>query len=409
MSNTAKILSTIFHFWLISVNTSCSHGISEESNARLGNSERITVAADRTNEYLPLLSKRSVAIVANQTSRLGHEHLVDSLLSLGVNIKCVFAPEHGFRGEAGAGEKILDGRDVKTGLSIISLYGKHLKPTKEDLHKVDVVIFDIQDVGARFYTYISTLQYVMEACAQNHVELIILDRPNPNGFYVDGPVLEEKYKSFVGMCTIPVVHGMTIGEYAMMLKGERLFSRSDSLELKVITVKNYTHDSLYQLPVRPSPNLPNMQSVYLYPSICFFEGTSISLGRGTPFPFQYIGFPGMQNGTVSFKPVNIPGVVTNPPYRDTLCNGLDLRNESFFQGSIQKKIQIKWLLEMYASFPDKKKFFNPFFEKLAGTKLLRQQIIAGVDESEIRKSWQTELLKFKKIRKKYLLYPDFEN
>ncbi len=195
----------------------------------------------------------------------------------------------------------------------------------------------------------------------------------------------------------------------MMLKGERLFSRSDSLELKVITVQNYTHDSLYQLPVRPSPNLPNMQSVYLYPSICFFEGTSISLGRGTPFPFQYIGFPGMQNGTVSFKPVNIPGVVTNPPYRDTLCNGLDLRNESFFQGSIQKKIQIKWLLEMYASFPDKKKFFNPFFEKLAGTKLLRQQIIAGVDESEIRKSWQTELLKFKKIRKKYLLYPDFEN
>lgn len=408
MSNTAKILSTFFYFWLICVNISCSHaGKSVEDFSDRVKSDRIVVAAERINEYVPLLRNKTIAIVANQTSQLGQKHLVDSLISLGSKIKCVFAPEHGFRGEAGAGDKIPDGIDRKTGLPIISLYGKHLKPTREDLRNVDIVLFDIQDVGARFYTYISTLQYVMESCAENNVELIVLDRPNPNGYYVDGPVLEDNFKSFVGMCNIPVVHGMTIGEYAKMLKGEKWFMQSDSLKLKVVLIENYTHDSLYKLPIRPSPNLPNMESVYLYPSLCFFEGTSISLGRGTPFPFQCIGFPGLKNGTISFTPVNIKGVVSNPPYRDTLCQGLDLRSSVFHEGELDGKIQIHLLLDMYDSFPAKHKFFNSFFEKLAGTGKLREQIINRTSEADIRKSWEPELSAFKKIRKKYLLYPDF--
>ena len=370
--------------------------------------DEIQVGANQVEKYLPLLKGKIVAVVANQTSLVSNVHFVDTLVASGVKIKCVFAPEHGFRGEAGAGEKIKDGKDKKTGLPIISLYGKHLKPSSNDLANVDILIFDIQDVGARFYTYISTLQYVMEACAEANLPILILDRPNPNGFYVDGPVLHEAFKSFVGMCKIPVVHGMTIGEYAKMLKGEKWFSNSDSLDLKIILVVNYTHRSLYNLPVQPSPNLPNMQAVYLYPSLCFFEGTSISIGRGTKFPFQCVGFPGMKNGDISFTPINIAGVVSNPPYRDTLCNGIDLRTVSLYEDSLSSLLQLKWLTKMYSEFPNKKFFFNSFFEKLAGTATLRTQIINGRTEAEIRKSWEPELSEFKKIRKKYLLYLDFD-
>jgi uncharacterized protein YbbC (DUF1343 family) len=359
-------------------------------------------------KYLSSLKGKTIAVVANQTTMVGQKHLVDTLLDLGIRIKCVFAPEHGFRGEAGAGEKIKDGIDAKTGLSIVSLYGNHLKPTAKDLENIDLVVFDIQDVGARFYTYISTLQYVMEACAENGIALVILDRPNPNGFYVDGPVLRDSFRSFVGMMPIPVVHGMTIGEYAKMLIGEQWVTNWRSMNLEVITVDNYTHKDHYHLPVRPSPNLPNMRSVYLYPSLCFFEGTAVSIGRGTEYPFQCYGFPGLKDGTFTFTPKDIAGVATDPPYENILCNGIDLRRTDIHFGELPAKLELKWLQHSYDNFPEKEKFFNSFFEKLAGNDILRKQIIGRIPEKEIRLSWEPELSKFKAIRKKYLLYPDFE-
>ncbi len=382
-------------------------GNSGQNNSESLSNEEIRVGAECFEKYLPLLKNKTIAIVANQTSLIKSKHLVDTLLNLGISIKCVFAPEHGFRGEAGAGEKISDGRDPETGIPIISLYGKHLKPTEKDLENVDIILFDIQDVGARFYTYISTLQYVMEACAETKTSLLILDRPNPNGFYVDGPVLSESFRSFVGMMKIPVVHGMTIGEYAGMLIGEKWLTNIESLSMKVILVENYSHRDFYQLPVPPSPNLPNMQAVYLYPSLCFFEGTSVSIGRGTSFPFQCFGFPGMKNSDISFTPVTISGVATNPPYEDTLCNGIDLRRKEIQTNKLPGKIQLNYLLDAYKAFPDKKIFFNSFFEKLAGNNELRRQIIAGKTEVEIRQSWEPSLSAFKIIRKRHLLYPDF--
>lgn len=356
--------------------------------------------------YLPLLKGKRVSIVANQTSRIASVHLVDTLMSSGVTIQCVFAPEHGFRGEQGAGEKIKGGIDPQTGLQVISLYGKHLKPTKQDLAATDLVIFDIQDVGARFYTYIATLQYVMEACAEQKKEVLVLDRPNPNGFYIDGPVLDTVYRSFVGMNPIPVVHGMTVGEYAGMLNGQRWLKGKRVCKLKVIPVKGYTHKDLYQLPVRPSPNLPNMTAVYLYPSLCLFEGTKVSLGRGTDSPFQMIGYPGFTEGDIEFKPVNIPGVAMNPPYTDTLCQGIDLRLA--MKDSIPGRLELGWLLRMYQQYPEKKAFFQPFFDKLSGTDRLRKSIQKETDELTIRESWRKALDKFREIRKKYLLYEDFE-
>ena len=364
----------------------------------------IKPGAERTDEYLKLLNNRRIAVVANQTSMIGNTHLVDSLLKLGVNIIKVFGPEHGFRGNAGAGEKVKDNTDIKTGLPVISLYGKHKKPTPGDLKDVDVVVFDIQDVGVRFYTYISTMTYVMEACAENGTDFIVLDRPNPHGGYIDGPVLEPDYSSFVGMHKVPVVHGMTVGEYARMVNGEGWLNNGVQCNLKVIKVGNYTHNSYYKLPVPPSPNLPDMNAIELYPSLCFFEGTIISVGRGTGKPFQVIGHPGFTEGDYSFTPVDIPGAAMNPKYEGEKCYGFDL---SGFADTIvfEKRLDLRWLIKMYDYFKGKDDFFNSFFDKLAGTANLREQIISGLPEKEIRESWKPGLTGFNKIREKYLLYP----
>ena len=311
-------------------------------------------------------------------------------------------------GNEEAGGKVKSGMDAKTGLSVISLYGKHLKPTAEDLKGIDIVIFDIQDVGARFYTYIATLQYVMEACAEQKKTLIILDRPNPNGFYVDGPVMEKANASFVGLTPIPIVHGLTVAEYAQMLNGERWLKDGGQCDLKIVKVKNYTHHDLYELPVKPSPNLPNTASVYLYPSLCLFEGTPVSVGRGTDKPFQIIGYPGFKEGHVSFTPKSMNGIANHPPYEDTLCTGVDLAEYGTMYITNFKQLNLQWLTGMYKDYPDKKKFFNSYFLKLAGTAKLKEQIMEGVSEENIRKSWQPDLESYKKIRKKYLLYEDFE-
>ncbi|SMO76055.1 exo-beta-N-acetylmuramidase NamZ family protein [Solitalea koreensis] len=369
----------------------------------------VVVGAAQTNEYLPKLKGKTIAIVVNQTSMIGNIHLVDSLLHLGINIKTVFAPEHGFRGDADAGEKVDNSVDAKTHLPIVSLYGKHYKPYPEDLKGVDIVIFDIQDVGVRFYTYISTLHYLMEACAENNVDVMVFDRPNPNGFYVDGPILDPKFKSFVGMHPVPIVHGLTIGEYAQMINGEKWLKDGIQCKLSVISMKNWDHSKTYILPIKPSPNLPNNQAVLLYPSICLFEGTEISLARGTSFPFQAIGAPALKDQPFSFTPVSIQGMSKNPPHENQECHGVDLRNFDTYFFKKQRKLNLKWLLNMYKIYPDKEKFFLPtlFFDKLAGSDQLRKQLIAGKSESEIRASWEPGLSNFKKMRTRYLLYRDY--
>lgn len=353
--------------------------------------------------YKNLIEGKSVAMVANQTSMVGETHLVDTLISIGINIKAIFAPEHGFRNMADAGETIVDSKDPKTGVPLISLYGTHFKPTPADLAGIDLVIFDIQDVGVRFYTYISTLHYVLEACAENHIKCIVLDRPNPNGFYVDGNILDTAYTSFVGMHPVPVVHGMTIGEYAEMINGEGWLKGGVKCDLIVIKCKNYTHETYYDLPIKPSPNLPNQNSVYLYPSICFFEGTNISLGRGTPFPFQVYGSPFLPDKGFSFIPESVPGA-KNPPLLGIKCYGIDLR-DAIKDGQIPSpKINLKWLIDAYRVFPDKSKFFIPYFDVLSGGPTLREQIQKGMTAEQIRKTWKSGLVKFSKIREKYLLY-----
>ncbi len=363
--------------------------------------------AYRTSEYLPLLKGKTVGIVANNTSLINQTYLVDTLLSLGINIKKIFGPEHGFRGDQPDGKEILNGKDSKTGIDVISLYGNHKKPTQSDLAGINVMVFDIQDVGARFYTYISTLTYVMEACAENNVQLIVFDRPNPNGYYVDGPVLEPGYSSFVGMHQIPIVYGMTIGEYAKMVNGEKWIKEGTRCNLTIIKCGNYTHDSRYQLPVRPSPNLQDMKSIYLYPSLCLFEGTVVSVGRGTESPFKVFGHPKYTSGSYSFTPKPIKGVSEDPPLKGQLCYGQKLDNEAEI---IEREglIELKWLLEAYKNLSPKTEFFSIYFDKLSGNSTLREQIIAGKSESEIRRSWQPGLDAFMKVRKKYLLYPDFE-
>jgi uncharacterized protein YbbC (DUF1343 family) len=372
--------------------------------------ERIIPGAERTGDYLPLISGKSLGIVANQTSMIGDAHLVDSLVSLGtglVKIWKVFSPEHGFRGEAEYGEPVQDGIDVRTGLPVVSLYGPKSKPSPAEMKNLDMIIFDIQDVGVRFYTYISTLYYVMQVCAENGKELIILDRPNPNGFYVDGPVLDTLYRSFVGMHEVPVVYGMTIGEYGMMINGEGWLGRGLQCRLTVIPCQNYDHNSLYQLPVKPSPNLPNMNSIYLYPSTCFFEGTVMSEGRGTDHPFEVFGHPELENANFLFTPISKPGAATHPKLEGLACRGMDLR--SFREKPPREKtLSLSWLLFAYRNFPDSENFFIPYFDNLAGTDRLRKQIMDGMDEQAIRATWQTDLETFREIRKKYLLYPDFE-
>ena len=359
--------------------------------------------ANQIELYNSIIEGKSVAVVANQTSKIGSTHLVDTLFSIGINIKVIFAPEHGFRDLADAGESIENSKDTETGVPIISLYGSHLKPTPLDLKGIDVVIFDIQDVGTRFYTYISTLHYILESCAENHVECLVLDRPNPNGFYFDGNILDTTYKSFVGMDPIPVVHGMTVGEYSNMLNGEGWLKKGVKCDLVVINCKNYTHKTLYELPVRPSPNLPNQTSVYLYPSICFFEGTTVSLGRGTSFPFQVFGSPKMPDKGFSFIPESLPGA-KNPLLLGVKCFGTDLR-DAMKQNLVPKpELNLEWLISAYKDFPDKDKFFNSYFDVLAGGPVLRKQIQKGMTSEQIRATWKDGLAKFAKIREKYLLY-----
>lgn len=355
--------------------------------------------------YLPLLKGKRVAMVVNQTSLIGQTHLVDSLLQLGIQITTIFAPEHGFRGDHSAGAHVKNDVDAKTGIPITSLYGSNKKPAESIMRNLDVVVFDIQDVGVRFYTYISTMHYVMQPCAQYHVPFVVLDRPNPNGHYCDGPLLKPAFKSFVGMHPVPLVHGMTVGEFAEMIKGENWLETNDILQLTVIKVKNYTHKTLYQLPVRPSPNLPNMASVYLYPSLGLFEGTNVSLGRGTPAPFQQLGRPGNTEFTYSFVPENIPGVADNPKYEGKKCSGVQLGKlaDSILQNP---EINLHWLQYFYSTNkPENGEYFNAMFNKLAGNDKLKEQIINGMSETEIRQTWQADLEAYRQMRKKYLLYP----
>ncbi|MEZ7876378.1 MAG: DUF1343 domain-containing protein [Polaribacter sp.] len=367
---------------------------------------KIETAAARTGLYVNLLKGKNIAVVANQTSVIFKEmykkkqearHLVDSLLMLGVEVKKVFAPEHGFRGKADAGEVVKDGFDTKTGLQIISLYGKNKKPSATQLKGIDIVVFDIQDVGARFYTYISSLHYVMEACAEAGIQVIILDRPNPNSHYIDGPVLEAKHTSFVGMHKVPVVYGMTIGEYGKMINGEKWLKNGIQCDLKVIPLKNYNHQTKYSLPIKPSPNLPNDKSINLYPSLCFFEGTNVSAGRGTEMQFQVYGSPYITKSSFTFIPEANEGS-KYPKYKKQRCFGEDLRTAKNLN-----KLDLSYLLKAYQQ-NTSKEFFNAFFTKLAGTERLQEQIEKGLSEKEIRKTWVQDFISFKKIRKKYLIY-----
>jgi uncharacterized protein YbbC (DUF1343 family) len=353
--------------------------------------------------YRNMIEGKRIAIVANQTSMIGQKHLVDSLLSIGIDIKLIFAPEHGFRNLADAGELITDGKDPGTGIPLISLYGKHLKPTGEDLAGIDIVIFDIQDVGVRFYTYISTLHYVLESCAENKIKCLVLDRPDPNGFYFDGNILDTAYSSFVGMHPVPVVHGMTIGEYSEMINGEGWLKGGAKCDLTVIRCKNYDHRTCYDLPVKPSPNLPNQNSVYLYPSICFFEGTSLSLGRGTAYPFQVFGSPELPDRGFSFIPESVPGA-KNPPLRGIKCFGTDLRDALKMKIVPKPELNLHWLIKAYNDFPQKDKFFTPYFDVLAGGPVLREQIRKGMTAEQIRATWKEGLERYSRIREKYLLY-----
>jgi len=399
-------------------------------NAQTGNkkSSKIIPGAERTDVYVPMLKGKSVGIFANQTSMVDNTHLVDTLRKLGVNIKVIFGPEHGFRGTADAGEKVGNYVDQKTGIPVVSLYGPKRRPSSDDLKDVDILIFDIQDVGVRFYTYISSLQEYMEAAFENSKPLMILDRPNPNGFYVDGPVLDLKFKSFVGMQPIPIVYGMTIGEYAMMIAGERWLgsekanlkhdyyktaknSKDTAFHFLVIKNANYTHESKYVLPVRPSPNLPEIQSIYLYPSTCLFEGTALSEGRGTDKPFQKIGHPDLPKDLYSFVPKPNEGAKNSKHYHKT-CYGWFLGGTpEEVLDKIEGEIKLKWLINAYELFPNKDSFFlkSNSFNRLAGNDVLMQQIKEGKSAKEIRKSWEPGLEKFKAIRKKYLLYPDFDD
>jgi uncharacterized protein YbbC (DUF1343 family) len=372
----------------------------------------IITGADQISAYLPLLKGKRVGMLVNQTSIIGKKPSVDSLLSLGINIVKVFGPEHGFRGNASNGAKVNNEVDAKTGIPIISLYGKLKRPSKEHLADVDIMIFDIQDVGARFYTYINTLAYVMESCAENGKELIILDRPNPNGFCVDGPILEENLHSGIGIFPIPITHGLTMGEFAQMINGEGWLPNKQQCKLKVIKIANYTHEKAYELPVFPSPNLNSQQSILLYPSVCLFEGTIVSQGRGTYIPFTVLGAPALKGKyNFSFKPVSIQGMSETPLHQNEECFGLDLRKYDTNIFRKTKQINLSWMMELYKAYPYKDKFFDRTqskqmgdISKLAGTEKFKQQIIDGVSEVEIRKSWEPGLSNFKTLRKKYLIY-----
>jgi uncharacterized protein YbbC (DUF1343 family) len=373
----------------------------------------IITAADQTEKYLPYLKGKRIAILANQTTIIGKSHLVDSLKKLGINIVKVFGPEHGFRGNASAGTQVTDETDIATGIPVISLYGKKNKPTKADLADVDLMIYDLQDVGVRFYTNINALSRLMEACHENGKELLILDRPNPNAYFIDGPILDMKFKSGIGMFPLPISHGLTVGEFAQMANGEGWLTGRVKAKLKIIKVANYNHDMRYVLPVNPSPNLNTAQSILLYPSTCLFEGTYLNHGRGTYFPFTVIGSPELKGKySFSYTPTGIKGMAETPLFMNQVCYGLDLRNYDVEQLRRKKQINLQWIMELYKASPHKEKFFASklskemgVIERLAGSALFRQQIIDGKSEKEIRKSWEPGLSQYKQMRKKYTLYP----
>lgn len=370
------------------------------SNENPSQENVLLTGAAQLDRILPLTQGKNVALVVNHTSLIGTTHLADTLLKVGVTVRKIFAPEHGFRGMAANGEEVKDGVDTKTGLPLVSLYGNNRKPAPEQLQDVDVIIFDIQDVGVRFYTYISTMHYLMEACAENNKTLVVLDRPNPHGGYVDGPILQPAFRSFVGMHPIPIVHGLTVGELAQMINGEGWLDQKKKCKLEVITMKGWKHGDDYILPVRPSPNLPNQQSIRLYPSICLLEQTVISVGRGTDYPFQCIGNPLLKALPFQFTPVTIKGVAVNPPHENKLCYGLDLRN-----AEVPQRLDLHYVLDMYKMYPEKDKFFIGMFDKIAGTDVFKKQIKDGLTEQQIRDSWAADLATYQKMRAKYLLYP----
>ncbi len=403
----ALLLAT---FLLLPLLPSCMNAPREEALQSTVEQAGIIPAAERTAEYFPLLAGKRIAVAGNHTSMIGEVHLVDSLLAAGFNVVKVFSPEHGFRGQAADGELVQSTTDERTGIPIVSLYGANRKPTQEQLAEVDIIVFDIQDVGMRFYTYISTMTLIMQAAATEEIPVMVLDRPNPHGHYVDGPMLDLAYTSFVGLHPIPVVHGMTIGEYARLVNGEGWLGLGRTSDLTVIPVENYTHNDFYQLPLPPSPNLPNMLAVYLYPSLCFFEGTAISVGRGTEMPFQVYGHPTLPVETypLHFTPQRVQASI-HPPLLGQECRGRDLRDIPVETLQAEGRINLSYLLEAHRDFPEKEKFFiNASFDRLAGSNMLRNQILAGLNEEQIRQSWQEDLEAFKKIRAKYLLYPDFE-
>lgn len=382
----ARILSVVIVFSLLISSSACA---------------QLKVGAEQTKVYVPKLKGKRVAVFANNTSAVNGIHLVDILVKEKVNVVKIMSPEHGFRGDVPDGDDVSDSKDEKTGIPILSIYGdKNKKPKPEQLADVDVVIFDIQDVGCRFYTYISSLHFLMEACAENKKKLFVFDRANPNGF-VDGPVLQVENKSFVGMHPVPIAHGMTIGEYAMMINGEGWLENKAKCDLEVIPLKNYTHHDSISLPVKPSPNLPNDHAVRLYPYICLFEGTALSLGRGTYMPFEVLGHPDLKDQPFEFTPVSIKVMSAKPKLENQLCHGIDLRKEK-----PERRIVLRHMIDMYNKFPDKEKFFIPYIDKLSGTKEFKEQIKRGMTEDEIRSTWQADLEKYKATRKKYLLYPD---
>lgn len=367
----------------------------------------VITGARQPEIYLPLCKDKKVAVVANNTSLVNGVHLVDQLIASGVNVVKVFGPEHGFRGNAAAGKHVANEKDAKTGVSVVSLYGNNKKPTPEQMVGIDIMIFDIQDVGTRFYTYISTMSYCMEACAEKGIPFVVLDRPNPNGHFVDGPVLEKGFESFVGLHPVPIVHGLTVGEYAKMVNGEGWLKDKIKVNLIVVPCKSYKHSDFYLLPEKPSPNLDSQASIYLYPTICLFEGTALSVGRGTDKPFRVIGYPNWKDAPYEFTPKSIAGVSDNPKYKDQLCKGYDLTEfaEEYLKNS--GRLYLFWLTDAYNRYPEKEKFFTSYFNTLAGNSKLKEQIQKGVPEPEIRKSWEPALGNFKEMRKKYLLYEDF--
>jgi uncharacterized protein YbbC (DUF1343 family) len=399
-----KYIVKVSFFYLVFIFLFCSFG----HGAQADKSVTIKPGAYSTGEYFKLLRNKNIGVVANFGSLIDHTNLIDTLLASKIKVVRIFSPEHGFNVKADAGAKVEDQNYENTNIPVISIYGKSKKPSSAELADIDIMVFDLQDIGVRFYTYISTLHYVMEACSEEAKPLVILDRPNPNGFYIDGPTLDPNYSSFIGMHPVPVVYGLTIGEYAHMINGEKWLKNKMKCRLKVIKCKNYTHQSFYDLTVDPSPNLKDMKAIYLYPSMAFFEGTVVSEGRGTDAPFLIAGHPDYSDRNFSFKPEPRSGASMDPKFNGIVCYGIDLRNTPFEKLQLTSHLDLNYLIRFYNDLKLGDKFFIPFFDKLAGTDKLRMMIIGGKSEYEIRESWQDDLTKYKKIRVKYLLYPDFE-